>query len=345
MDSSETGAADVLTRWLGEQTSAFEILVFVVACAACCYLTAAAVYRLFLALRRRGLTFELPRPVAWVADHLRHTIAIATVFMVVLTLAQKHELLERMAKKPCSEFVEPGAAPASASLCCAGILSDEACAAAIQMTVGHVNDVLGEANEPGSARHLMEAAATAETGTALLSGGVLAAIAGVLLVGSAILIAYGRSQEELATWDARTRQTLGALSLCVGLLLVHTPSLAAESLVAAAARHPSPALGREQTAAREGLRLILQRERSTQLCAQTPGAPTTPALRGERGPAGPPGPAGAVGPAGPPGPPGPRGDGTAPAAGALAPSTTILSRTPRLVTPPAPAAPTSSVLR
>jgi hypothetical protein len=332
----ETGALAWMLRWLDEQTSTFEVLTFVVVCGACSYLAAAGLYRLLVALRLRWLPFDALSRQIWVTSHLRQLVSLATVLIIVLTLAQKHQLLEDMANKPCGHFVSSEPNAPAGSLCCEGILSDEACGAAMKLVVGHVSDVLRESNQPGPAKDLLKAAARAELDNARLSGGTLAALAGLLLAGAIFLMAYGKPRDSDSAFDKTTRQSLAGLSLCVGLLLVNAPTLAIERLAVAASRLVPPALGADQRAVRDHLRLVLGREQATALCTA---GPTVKGPRGERGPAGPTGPAGPPGEAGPAGPPGPAGrDGNSvPPIGSIVRDTRILAARPLQVARPDPA--------
>jgi Collagen triple helix repeat (20 copies) len=338
---------DDLIALAREQTTPFEVLVFVLVAGGALYLAAWGLYFLFLFARRKFALGQLP-PQHWVVQRLEQGILVLSILTVCWTLAERHQLLERIRQQPCAAFSGPGA-----DACCPYPVSAQACQLTIGLAAGQVSDVLGEVSSDGAAAQVLGSSAAAQLSQSPPATNWLLGLALTILLVSVLVIAGTRDLAQPVV-EARDRRRILAVTISVGLLLANVPSWSVEALADAAAEAGGGGV-RELPAAARQLTLEVRKEVSV-VCAAASGVlPVSvagpPGPRGEKGdpgiqgpigltgPEGPQGPVGPVGPSGPIGPTGPQGpEGPRGLPGAAAPrqpsTVTEASDIPMTVKPP-----------
>jgi hypothetical protein len=295
-----------LLRIAAEQRSPFEVLGFVLVFGLVLYVGVCAGYWVLVRVRRRFQLLGLS-PEGWLAKRLDRLIAIATVVTIVWTLAEKHELLERIRSKPCSALA--AASETSLPRCCPHPIAGRACAVAIKLSVAHVADVLEDVGGDSAAEDMLGAAASEELSNVHTPVPVLLLVASALLLFGVLFTAWTRPLETTEFPDS-DRKRLLALTFCLGLLLANVPSFTREALAETASSLGSPSGASAELTVRAELLAMI----STDLrCPNAMAVPCeaiapVPGPPGLQGPAGVRGLQGAPGPIGAPGPPGPRGE-------------------------------------
>jgi hypothetical protein len=295
-------------------TSPVDVLLFVIGIGAILWGTTWLAMRCIVALRTR---FKWGTSEFWkrAARALDWVAPILTGAIVIYTLTVRKQLLDEIQSNPCSALMSSAAAPG----CCPAPLnklSNTLCRSVVQLTAGETSDLLEDAGKDRCAEEVMATSATQSLEGRVDMSRVLASIAVGLLVVSALIYGFGQSIATEGNGEPEEKQErqrrLVAVSLCVGLLLLQVPLLAAPTLGSLAQHAPRraliPAHAVAYTHALEVLLATSAGEKGNPGDPGPPGAQGPRGLPGERGELGAPGEKGPTGDKGPPGDKGPLGD-------------------------------------